>query len=55
MKGKKDYLEDLGIDRRIILRWIMGKWWKGVVWMHLAYKVDKLQAVVNTVTNLWVA
>jgi len=27
--------------------------WEGVEWMHLAQDRDQLQAVVNTVMNLW--
>jgi hypothetical protein len=50
----KDHSEGLGVDGRIILEWILGKW-GGKVWtgcMHLAQARDQWQAVVNTVMNL---
>jgi len=35
----RDYLEDPGIGRRIILRWIFRKWgaraWAGSIWLRL--------------------
>jgi hypothetical protein len=44
-----NHLEGLGVDGRILLKWILG--WEGVDWIYLAE--DKVQwwAVVNTVTN----
>jgi hypothetical protein len=40
MKG--DHAEDLGIDGRIILEWILGKMgWEGVDWIHLALNRDQ--------------
>jgi hypothetical protein len=35
LKGR-DHSEDLGIDGKIILEWILGKWGEGVDWMHMA-------------------
>jgi hypothetical protein len=41
MKGR-DYLEDLGVDGKIILEWMLGKWrgvgnmWTGLIWLETA-------------------
>jgi hypothetical protein len=38
LKGK-DHSEDLGIDERIILKWILGKYglgvWTGFIWLRM--------------------
>ena len=35
---EEDYLEDSGVDWRIILRWIVRKWdgeaWTGLIWLR---------------------
>jgi hypothetical protein len=48
----KDHLEDIGIDGKIILEWILEKVWKGVDWMHLNQDRDQCLAVVNRVMNI---
>jgi hypothetical protein len=45
-------LEDLGVNRKIILEWILGIGWNGVDWMCMAQDRDQWRAVVNTVMNL---
>ena len=36
---KRDHLEDPGVDRRIILNWIFGKWdggpWTELIWLRI--------------------
>jgi hypothetical protein len=54
LKGT-DHLKDLGIDGRILLKWILGGiWLEGVDWIHLAQDRDWWWALVNTVMNIWV-
>jgi hypothetical protein len=47
------HVEDLSVDRNIILKWIIKKW-EGVVmsWIVLAQDRDRWWAVVNVVMNL---
>ena len=52
---ERDQLGDLGLDGRIILRWIFRKWYVGGMdWIDLAQNRDRWQAVVNAVMNLQV-
>jgi hypothetical protein len=47
-------LEDPGIDRRIVLRWIFRKCDEGIDWIELVQDEDTWQALVNEVMNLQV-
>ena len=49
---ERDYLEDPGLDGKIILRWIFRKWFGGMDWIELAQDRDRCSALVNTVLNL---
>jgi hypothetical protein len=46
------YLEDPGMDGRIILKWIFERLGGGVEWIDLAQDREKRRAVVHTVMNL---
>jgi hypothetical protein len=48
-------LEDLGLDGRIILKWIFKKLVGGVDWIGLAQERSKWQALGNAVVNLRVS
>jgi hypothetical protein len=51
LKGR-DHLEDLNVDEKIILDWILWKTgWEGVDWIHLAQDRDQWQALVNTIMD----
>jgi hypothetical protein len=51
----RDHLEDLGVDEKIILRWILEKRGGGDVdWIRLAQDRDQWRTAVNTVMNLQV-
>jgi len=45
-------LGDPGIDRRMILTWILRKWDVGVDWIDLAQDRDRLKTLVNAVMKL---
>jgi hypothetical protein len=37
---ERDHLEDQGVDRRVILKWIFRKWdekgpWTGLIWLRI--------------------
>jgi len=49
---ERDHLEDPGIDWRIILRWIFGKWEGGMDGIDLSQDRDMWRALVNAVINL---
>jgi hypothetical protein len=47
-----DHSEDPGVDGRIILEWIFGKWDVGMNWIDLDQDRDRWRAVVNAIMNL---
>jgi hypothetical protein len=49
----KGHMEDLGLDGRIILKWIFEKLDRGVDWIDLAQYREKRRPLVNTVINLF--
>jgi hypothetical protein len=51
----RDDFEDLGVDGRITLKWIIKEWNEGVAWIELAQDRGTWQAVVNAVVNLRVS
>jgi hypothetical protein len=49
---ERGHLEGVGVDGKIILRWI-SKTWNGVIdWIDVAHDNDKWQALVEAVMNL---
>jgi hypothetical protein len=49
---ERDHLENLGVNVRIILKWIFKKWDGGMATIDLAQDRDRWWAVVNAVMNL---
>jgi len=45
-------LEDPGVDWRIILKWIFGKWDGAMDWIDLAEDRYRCRALVTAVMNL---
>jgi hypothetical protein len=48
----RDHLENLGVDGRITLEWLLEVEWEGMDWIHLAHGADQLQLLLNTVMNI---
>jgi len=49
---ERDHLEDLGVDGRIILSWIIQEvGCEGTEWIHLAQDRDRWRALINAVMN----
>ena len=38
---KRDHLEDVGVDKRIILKWIFKEWDGVISWIDLAHDRDR--------------
>ena len=49
---QRDHLEDLGVNGRIILRWILGSGLWEMDWIVLAQDRDRWRALVNAVMNI---
>jgi hypothetical protein len=51
---EKGHLEDLGVDGKVILKWIFKNWDGGIDGIELALDRDRWRALVNAAMNLWV-
>jgi hypothetical protein len=49
-----DNLDDLGVDGRVILKWILITWDGNMNWIELAQDRERWRALVNTVMSLGV-
>ena len=49
---ERNHLEDLGADRRIILKRIFKNWDGLMDWIDMAHDGDRLRALVNSVMNI---
>jgi hypothetical protein len=50
-KQERDHLENLGVDGRIILKWVFMKLVGRMDWIDLAQERDRWSALVNAVMN----
>jgi hypothetical protein len=46
---ESDHLKDLGIDGRLIFKWIFKKWDRNMDWIDLTQDRDRWRALVNAV------
>jgi hypothetical protein len=53
-EGKR-HLEDLGVDGRIILKYIFKKWNEGMDWIDMANDRERWRDLVSAVMNFRVA
>jgi len=50
--SERYHLKDLGIEGRVILKWLFKKWDVGMDWIHLAQDRLRWRALVNVVMNV---
>ena len=50
---ERAHLDDLGVDGRIILKWVFEQW-GGMDWIDVIQDRDRWRALVNAVMNLQV-
>ena len=48
---ERDHLKDLGVDGKIILKWLFRKWDGGLHWINVMQDRDKWMGLVNAVMN----
>jgi hypothetical protein len=49
---ERNYLEDTGVDGRIILKWIFRKWDGGMDWIDVTQDRGRWRTLVNAIMNL---
>jgi len=49
---ERGHLEELSMDRRIVLKWIFKKWGGGMDWIGLVQVRDRWRALLNAVMKL---
>jgi len=49
---KRDHLEDLGVDGKIILKWVLQQWKRGMDWIVLDHNRNMWKALLNAVVIL---
>jgi hypothetical protein len=45
----RDHLEDLYVDRKVMLKWILETGWDSMGWINVAEDRDQLWALLNTI------
>jgi hypothetical protein len=48
---ERDFMEDQGVDGRLILKWICSVGWRGMYQIDLAQDRDRWRAIVNAGMN----
>jgi hypothetical protein len=49
---ERRHLDDLGLEGRLILRWVFRKWDGGMDWINLAQGRDRCRAFADVIVNL---
>jgi hypothetical protein len=49
---ERNHLEDLGLDGRVLLKWIFKNWNGSMDWIDLAQDRDRWRSVVKVAMNL---